>query len=69
MIDTIPGTMTKEETEEATRKWQEEQDKFPGPITPTPPLAEEPGIKHNDFYERQQERKQKQEDYLRNGTG
>ena len=69
MIDTIPGIMTKEEAEEAARKWQKEQDEFPGSIPEAPLLETKPPVEHNDFYERQQQRAQRREDYIRNGSG
>lgn len=69
MKDTISGAMPKEEGEEAARKWQEEQDKFPGPIPEAPPPELKPPLEHSDFYERQQERARRREDYMRSGSG
>ena len=69
MIDTIPGTMTKEKAEEAARKWQKEQDEFPGSIPEAPLPDKTHPVEYNDFYERQQQRAQRREDYIRNGSG
>ncbi|MCX6706304.1 MAG: hypothetical protein NTV24_04365 [Candidatus Woesebacteria bacterium] len=38
MIDTIPGVVTKEEEKKIADEWQEEQDRFPGPIPPVAPI-------------------------------
>ncbi len=68
MIDTIPGTMTKGKAEEAARKWQKEQDEFPSPVPPASPQPGKPKTEYNEFHDRQVERAQRQENYMRHGT-
>lgn len=68
MIDTIPGVVTKEKIEKDAEEWQKEQNEFPGPVPPAPPLEDKPPVVHNEFYERQRKKARRQEDYMRQGT-